>query len=396
MVIYWGMLIWVFVIGYMQPDEHNPLKSNEAKAYRAKWGSALLLMAPIIFFALFRSDCVDTASYIAAYNRTPTDMRAFSEWVDSQKGSQLFHGLQMLFKCFISEEPTMWFGLIAVVQGLIVTRFFQKYSPNIGLSVYIFMGSTLFTWMYNGIRQFIAVTVLLACTEWIIKNRWYLYLPVVLLLGGLNPIFDILGWGTPPWFLCGIHQSALLMLPVFFFVQGKAFSWKIWVMATIFAVLAVTGGLEALLGSATESTEYADDMQYVTADSGANPLRAVLPFVPVLMAFYKRKEIAEMSEEDRPLMIDLCINMAVITFTLYVASSLTSGMYVGRLPIYTELYNLVLIPWLILHPYKKNAKLLTQAVLIIYLGWFIYQMHITWNGLTYGSDVLGIHLWGGS
>lgn len=396
MIVYWGLLIWVFVIGYMQPDDNNPLKSNEAKAYRAKWGSAVLIILPIIFFAVFRTECVDTGSYIRKFENTPTDMAYFSEWLETQKGSQLFYGLQMLFKNFISKDPTMWLGFIAIVQGLLVARFFQQYSPNIGLSVYIFMGSTLFTWMYNGIRQFMAVTILLACTEWILKNRWYLYLPVVLMLGGLTPIFELVGWENPPWFLCGIHQSALLMLPIFFFAQGKAFNWKIWVMAAVFGVLAVTGGLESLLGSATETTEYADDLKYVTADSGANPLRMVLPFLAVAMAFYKRKEIAELGEEERPPVVDLCINMSVVTFVLYFASALTSGIYVGRLPIYTELYNLVLIPWLILHPYKKNAKLLTQAVCVIYLGWFIYQMHIAWNGLMYVSDILGIYLLGGS
>ena len=77
-----------------------------------------------------------------------------------------------------------------------------------------------FSWMCNGIRQFLVVTILFALTKHLINGKWYIYIPVVLILSGITPIFKLFGWGTPPWFLCGIHQSALIMVPIYFIVRG--------------------------------------------------------------------------------------------------------------------------------------------------------------------------------
>ena len=256
------------------------------------------------------------------------------------------------------------------------------------------MASTMFTWMYNGVRQFTAVCILFALSECFIKNRWYIYIPVVLLVGGVQPFCEVLGRADPPWYLCGIHQSALMMAPIFFFVQGKAWNWRMLVFVGAFMVLLLSGGLDSFLESATETTAYAVDLQYVQEDSGAHPLRAVVPMVPVVMALIKIKEIR--SSEAVPKIITVCINMSVITAALYIASVLTSGIFVGRLPIYTEVYNLILIPWLIQNMYKKDQQLLTLGVYGGYLGWFLYQMYVAWGGLSYASEVLGVYFYGGT
>lgn len=390
MLVYWGILIWVFAIGYMQPSMTSPIEVNGALEYRSKWGFALLLLSVPVFFAAVRSGCIDTASYIREFNNVPTDMQYFDEYLQGHSDSQLFYGLQMIFKCYISQDAHWWLALIAVVQGLCVASTLKKYSPNIAMSVYIFIASTLiFSWMYNGMRQFIAVSILFACTDWILKKRWYFYLPVAVLLCGLDPICTRFGMETPVWFLQGFHQSGIIMIPIFFFVQGKAWNKKIWLLVAVLLALIFTGTLGTAVESATESTTYSVDIANMQADSGANPIRTVVALVPVVMAFMKRKE---MGKDEVPPIIHLCINMAIVAACLYAASMVTSGMYVGRLPIYCELYNLILIPWLIAHPYQKNSKLLTQAVYGCYLLYFIYQMYFSWDGLEYSSDVLNLYL----
>ncbi len=393
MGVYWSILIWVFLIGFMQPDENNPITSNEAKAYRAKWGMALLLMLPVIFFAFARSYVMDTTAYIDMFCKTPDQMQYFDEYMDSQMGSQLFYGCQMLFKCYVSKDPFLWVGFIAIIQGLLVTRFFQQYSLNVAMSVYIFVASTQFTWMYNGIRQFMAVAILMAMTDWILKNKWYYYIPMVMLIGGFQKIFEWCHLGDTPWFLGGIHQSALLMIPLFFLLRCKPWGKMMWVFVAVFAVLAMTGVLGEIIGDAAQETEYAQDFkdmddyaaQEIIVDDGANPIRMIVPLVPAVMAFMKRKEIEAMSEEECPTIIRLQINAAVITTVLYGCSVVSSGILIGRLPIYVELYTFCLIPWLILHPYKKSSNILAIGVYGAYFLWFLYQMYIAWGGPQYYS-----------
>lgn len=394
MPIYWGMLIWVFLIGLFQPDERNPLLSNEAKAYRAKWSLAIALMLPVTFFAAVRGGIMDTGAYIRMFEQCPDHMQYFGEYTDSMTGSVFYYGCMMIFKCYISTDPTMWLALIATIQGLLLATFFRRYSANIAMSVYIFMASTLFTWMYNGVRQFLAVTILMIMTEWIVKNKWYFYVPVTILLGGVGPIFELFGSESVPWFLGGVHQSAYLMVPIFFLIQGKAWSWRVWLFVAVFAVMAITGTVDDFVGDVAQETEYAADMtaKDFEGDDGANPIRALVAAVPAVMAFIKKDEIDHM--EDVPPVIPLSINATVMTTALYITSTLSgSGVLIGRLPMYTELYSLILIPWLLAHPYKTNQRLLAYCVYGAYFLWFVYQMYIGFGAPPYVSDVLELYYW---
>ena len=67
---------------------------------------------------------------------------------------------------------------------------------------------------------------------------------------------------------------------------------------------------------------------------------------------------------------------------LYLVSMVTSGIYVGRLPIYTSLYGYMLLPWVIDQIFEKNSAILVKVLMIVcYLGFFYYQMHFTWGNL---------------
>ncbi len=394
MVVYWGMFIWVFVINAVQPDEKNPLRSNDARAYRATWGMAWALMAPVIVFAMFRTAPIDTQTYIYMFEAIPDEIGWFTEWIEtSYEDSQLFYGIQMVFKCLITVDVTWWLALIAVVEGSLIMYVLRRYSTNMAISVYIFMGSTMFIWMYNGIRQFLVVCILFALTDSIIKNKWYIYVPVTLICGGIAPICEVLGLGEPPWFLGGFHQSALMMIPIFFLVRGKVFNWRVLLFVAVFVVLLMSGGLDTFLESATETTVYSQDLEYVQMDDGAHPLRAVVPAIPLLMAIIKRKELAS---DKTPQLMKICVNMSVITVALYVASVFTSGIFVGRLPIYTEVYNLILIPWLLTQYYRRDQNIIAIGMYGAYLMWFVYQMHIAWGGLSYASETFGMAFYGGT
>ena len=393
MAIYWSILLWVFFVGLSQPNKHNPLLFSKAEGTTASWKLAVALMAPVTFFAAMRGPIMDTGMYIADFRLMPSRMDVFDEWMLTRSDSRLFYGLSAIWKCMVSLEPTWWLTLIAVIHGVLLMVAFRRYSPNMPMSVYIFIGSTTFSWMFNGIRQFLVIAILFALTDCIIKNRWYIYIPVVLMLSGIEPILTAFGRETP-WWLDGVHQSALIMIPVFFFVQGKAWNWKMLLMTLVFCVLAFTGSLAPLLESTAEGTEYESDVAYFAedGDDGANPVRALVAAVPVVMALIKKKEIDEMGE-DVPPIVPISINMSVFTVALYVASTLTkSGILVGRLPMYTELYGYILIPWLILNVYKKDQQILTYGVYGAYLAWFVYQTFSV-GGYYYISTMLGLQIY---
>ena len=120
-------------------------------------------------------------------------------------------------------------------------------------------------------------------------------------------------------------------------------------------------------------------------DDGTNIIRVLVESIPTIIAFIYKNKIKKISTP----IIDLCINMSKRGSGKYVISViLSSGIMIGRLPIYFTMYNLILLPWLISNLFERNVKILIYYIAIIcYFTYFYYQFFITWNGSKYISDI---------
>ena len=106
-------------------------------------------------------------------------------------------------------------------------------------------------------------------------------------------------------------------------------------------------------------------------DDGTNFLRVLVYCVPTIISLIGLKSIRQ---EDDPL-INLCTNMSIASAGLYVISMFTSGVFIGRLPIYFSLYNYILLPWEINKIFtKQSARLIYIAMIIAYLGFYLYSL----------------------
>ena len=81
-----------------------------------------------------------------------------------------------MIKTYISDNYTVWLSIIAVISGICVMIPLYKYSCNFGVSAFLFMASCQFSWMFNGMRQFLVVAIMFACTGLILKNKPLLYI----------------------------------------------------------------------------------------------------------------------------------------------------------------------------------------------------------------------------
>ena len=68
--------------------------------------------------------------------------------------------------------------------------------------------------------------------------------------------------------------------------------------------------------------------------------------------------------------LSLCVNLSVFTAAVYLVGMVTSGIFIGRLQIYSELYDLILIPVLLRICFNENNRkyvyLGCVAVLLLY------------------------------
>lgn len=364
---YWWLLIWLFIGGsflsmYFPKKQENVLGIQKTCWYLLP---AIIMVIPLIVWAGFRSVNTvgfDTIVYQAGFLEAPEQLGELPEYLDTITKDKGFSVLTVLIKCIVGNSPQLYFLILAIFQMLCVALVYRKYSCDYWFSIFIFVASTEYiSWMHNAIRQFTAVALVFAAAPFLFKKK-YIRAIVIILIAST------------------IHGSALLMLPVIFIVQGKVLNKKTiaCVIAVVIALLFVsefTNLLDTLL-SDTQYQNVVSDWQSFN-DDGTSPLRAMVYSVPAILVLVGWKYLCN---EENPV-IQVAANASIITATLSWLSTATSGIFIGRLPIWTGLYAAgILLPWEIDNFFtKKSARLVKCIAVICYVVFFYYQMHFSWG-----------------
>lgn len=361
---YWMLLIWLLTVGlFLNVVIPKTLVTVEGKS-EYRWGkfSAFLLVLPYIIWAGFRTDSFgDTPVYRMSFYSVADSLSSLPSYAASQTKDAGYYVLSSLFKILISNSSVVFFLAIAAFQLFCIMKTYRKYSSDYWMSIFLFIVSTDYlSYMHNGMRQFIAVCGIFACLDWIIKKEYFKTIIVILLLST-------------------IHQTALIMIPIIFIIQGKAFNKK--TILLIFLTLIVLVGVNeftSFLEDALKETQYNDIMtnEIMQNKTGTNILRVIVYSVPLLLSIVGKRYIDEANDS----LINLCVNCSVITTALYAISAVTSGIYFGRLPIYTSLTGYILLPWLINRMFEKKSAVLVKFMMYgFYFLFFYYQMHFAWG-----------------
>ena len=373
MAVYIFMLGWVIIWGIMsQITARQVCIGNEVYENRVNLFMAFVTFSVIIFFAGLRSGVADTWTYIDMFKEYPLWPDAYKFITDPSAREPGFRIFSVLIKTYISQDYQPWLFIIASISGICIMYPLYKYSCNYGMSVFLFMVSCQFIWLLNGIRQFLVVAILFACTPLILNKKPIPYIIIVLILSTF-------------------HKSALIMIPAYFIVDSEPWSKRTMLfIACIILAMVFTSQFTGLLDTVVENTDYASSMaEFKDTDDGTNPIRILVESVPIIIAFLYRDRI---KDKLTPI-IKISINMSLISSGVYIISKIArSGVMLGRLPIYFSLYNLILLPWLIKFVFENNEKRLMNFMMIIgYCSFFYYQMVVTWNGVGYVSKFLNLY-----
>lgn len=362
---YWMLLIWPLTVGlFLNVVVPKTLVTVEGKS-EYRWGklSAFLLVLPYIIWAGYRSYVGDTEVYRYSFNNAVSSLTQLPSYVVSQSKDTGFYVLNALFKIFISNSSVIFLLAIATFQIFCIVKTYRKYSSDFWMSIFLFIISgDYMSYMFNGMRQFIAVCGIFACFGLILKKEYLKTIIVILLLST-------------------IHQTCLIMIPIIFIVQGKAFNKQTMFLILLTMIIFVgVNQFTSFLEDALKETQYSDIMtnEVMKNSSGTNMIRVLVYSIPMLMSLVGKKYI---DKANNPI-INICVNCSVITFALYLISAVTSGIYFGRLPIYTSLTGYILIPWLIENMFERKSAILIRVLMIsCYFIFFYYQMHIAWSFL---------------
>jgi len=327
---------------------------------RYRWTPVLIIIIPMIIAAALRSSNIgDTAAYIIGFRNTVPSFSQIPVLLSEEGKDKGFGVFNILIKMIIGDHYQIYFGIVAAICLLCVAVVYKKYSSNFAMSMFLFLASSDYIqWTHNGMRQFIAVCIIFAATGLLLKKKYIPYILIILLA-------------------YTIHATALLMIPVCFIVQGKGWNVKsVLFTAAVLIAINFSGALSDVIVDFMTDTQYSNEVNQYLETEGTNLLRVVVFAIPPMLALAFRRYV---SEAKSPI-LDLSVNMSIISMGAYIISAVTSGIFIGRIPIYFSLYNYILLPWLVENVFtKRSRRLIYAGIILCYAYFYYYQVTVAWN-----------------
>lgn len=367
MQVYLFMIVWIVLVGFMSKGSEVTELIEGRQEKRSNYTYSILAFSVIILFTGLRSSVGDTYTYMRNFENLIVFDKSFFGILRNSDGYHLYNAYGYLVKKYISEDPTVYLFGIALISGIFAMIGFRRYSCNYTFSLVLFILSGKFVWMMNGIKQFAAASLLFMAMKYICveekKYKYFIYVLIAYL----------------------IHPSAIVVVPAYFILKDKPWSLRI-IITMGLSLIAITFVSEFtdFLGVLTEDTVFEGGVAQFANDDGSNIMRFFVAAVPALLAFLKKDEVKKIATPT----VNVMINMSVLSACCYLIATFTSGILMGRLPLYFELAGYCLIPWLLENVYgEKDGKLLKIACIACYIVFFYFQV---W-GLEYTSKTLGLY-----
>ncbi|PYZ95072.1 capsular biosynthesis protein [Salipaludibacillus keqinensis] len=315
---------------------------------------ALLALTSLVLVSGLRRNIGDTYVYRQMFESNKITLNFVMEGKDRGFGV-----LQLILQQYTNDGQVLIFISAFITLSLIVGVLY-KYSRLFELSLYVFIASGMFLVSMNGMRQYIAAAIIFAGTKFILDGHFFKFTALVLLASTF-------------------HQSALVLLPIYFLVRREAWSWGT-MGFLLLAVISVAGyhQISELLFSAISDTQYGGYSEF--EEGGANVLRVAVSSAPLILAFIGRHRLRELFPKS-----DYIVNLSMLCAVFMLIS--TQNWIFARFAIYFDLFNLILLSWVVKIFPRKEQTFVYYMIVLLYLGFFIYEYIITLN-IQYRSDYI--------
>lgn len=243
-------------------------------------------------------------------------------------------------------NPQLFFMITSIIINVGFVIFMVKNTDNIALSLYFYITTFMYYLTMNGIRQYIASVILVLGYKHLVSGNFKKYIIYV---------------------ICGMvfHSSCFIMIPVYFIVRKRSNSvWNVAIlMGTVFALLFYQPFLEILFELLKYTNFYYYKDVLLTDVNGANPIRMVVWFAPVILTFMYLERARKVYGKE----IDIILNLCYIGAIFMVLA--TKHVFFARVTMYFDVYYLLLLPKLCNMFESKTNKILTVILMIAYLGY---------------------------
>ena len=347
MVVYYGMIITVVVLGLMAQfvNERSMLTEIVSSDGFVRYKNHYGFFYPLLFFAFvfvggFRYYVgTDFGGYYKLYNFKWDDILIAFKELDEP-------GLK--FVSFIARN--IWDDGVSVIllSTLIITflvfRGISKFDDNnltISLLMYIFVAG--WTFSFNGVRQAFAASIIFAFAR-VSRNKWILKYILICCLAFL------------------FHKSALMMIPILLLSHRRFDKKQIFLL--ISAAIIIPLFFDFAFDFMGTNTVDADALEYIERE--INPIRVLVAFAPaLLLLFVENKE--EYFEKNN-FIVNMMLFHAILTLTTM------KSAYLHRFTEYTSMFLMIYYPSVFRAISSKFKSFIIIVTLFLYFLYFRYEL----------------------
>ena len=339
------LLLWIGLVALVaysaKLKRKETVLGQETERYSLLF--TIITFLPVFLFVSVGEIRSDVWAYLRGFDKlSPSINEVFQNWwTDKGPGFTL---IEVLIKLVFGNNREAFRIIFGLIQSIPLVLIYRKYSEDYVFSIFLFITMGYYSgWMMNGIRQFVAACIIFAATPLLIKRKIIPTLLIILLA-------------------MTVHVSAMMMLPIVLVIWFEPWKKGIIVSYVVFVI--------ALFIFVNNTDMLSEEIKSV--DNGANVLRIFISAIPCVIAFIGRKKIAA---DNNPL-INICINMSVFTTLIFFVATFTNGIGTGRLPIYTGLFNLILIPYLCKSVFNETvSKNIKIFFILFYIAYFFADLY---------------------
>lgn len=340
------LLLWIGLVALVaysaKLKRKETVLGQETERYSLLF--AVIAFLPVFLFVSIGEVRGDIFGYLIGFDELSPSINVVFQnwWIDKGSGFKL---IEVLIKRVFGNSREAFRIIFGLIQSIPLVLIYRKYSEDYVFSIFLFIAMGNYNgWMMNGLRQFVAACIIFAATPLLVKKK---IVPTILII----------------LIATTIHISAMMMIPIVLVSWFEP--WKKGILSSFF-VFVIT------LFIFVNNTDMLSE-EILKNDNGANPIRIFISAIPVVIAFVGRKKI---KADNNPL-INICVNMSVFTMLIYFVATFTNGIGTGRLPIYTGLFNLILIPYLAENVFdEKISRNIKLFFVLFYLSFFIFSLAI--------------------
>lgn len=317
----------------------------------------ILLISIIVIISGLRSRGGDTYFYIHTYKGLVDGS------ISAEFDKDALFTLLNLILIQISTNPQILIFTTSLITHTCNLFILNKYNSLFELEVFMYITSGYYFTTTNGIRQSLAAALIFMCIKYLINKNLLKYTLFILLISML-------------------HASVLIMIPVYFIVHQKEWSKKIAFLLILSVIsLLAYNLLEGVLFSLLKNTQYGHYSEF--QEGGSSFIRTIINAVPVVLAFIKRDILSQKLKNS-----NIFVNFSIINL-IFVAFGMANWIF-NRFSIYFQLYNMILLPFIIRDCFPKRERRIIYFLFIVGYFIFFFREQVIGFSEAYHSNYLNI------